>query len=154
MHLKGFGSLLLLFVINFSAFGQNLDEQNIYYRALKQYIRYVERFEPETDTLYFEEIKGITTFFPKEINGLTVIALTAQNQVGIYEKNGGALVHRKMSPAQVKDGEIEIRIIPYQGQYSPELGGLRLGLSKWHIIIFVYDDLSKSFKYKRMQNNG
>lgn len=154
MLVKVLGTILLLFFINSSSFGQNIDEQNIYYRALKEYSRWVERFEPDTDTLYFEHVKGITTFFPKEINGLQIIIITGLNQKEIYENNGGKLIHRKMTPVQVTDSKIDIGVIPYQGQYSAEQGGLRLGLSKWHSIIFEYDQESNSFKYKTIQNNG
>ncbi len=149
-------STLLLFLICFSApsLAQNIDENNIYYRALKEYIRYVERFETETDTLYFEELKGITTWFPKKINELTVIIITAQNQEQIYKANGGKLVHRKMTPAQVVDGKLDIGIIPYQGQFAAGQGGLRLGLSKWHSVIFEYNTKSGKFEYRRIDNNG
>ena len=145
-------TFLLLF--NLPSYSQNIDQTNIYYRALKEYARYVERFEPGTDTLYFEELKGVTTFFPKQIDGLIITIVTAQNQTNIYAADNGSLVHRKMAPAQVRDGLIDIGLIPYQGQYSEEQGGLRLGLSKWHSIIFEYNEATKSFDYKNIENNG
>ena len=59
-----------------------------------------------------------------------------------------------MIPTQVDKDKIDISIIPYQGQYLKEQGGIKLGLSKWHSIIFMYDTESKSFKYKEIQNKG
>ena len=135
-----------------SSFAQNIDENNIYYRALKEYARYVDRFEPEVDTVYFEEVKSITTFFPKEVDGLKVIIITALNQAEIYKANGGELIHRKMTPAQVTGGKIDIGLIPYQGRYEPQ-SGLRLGFSKWHSIIFNFNPVSGKFEYESIQNN-
>jgi hypothetical protein len=154
MSAKTYITLITLLLLNKLSIAQNINEDNIYYKALKEYSRYVERFEPETDTVYFEEIKGITSYFPKEISGIKVVIITALNQQEIYSANGGKLIHRKMTPAQVVEDKIDVSIIPYQGQYSQEQGGLRLGLSKWHSVIFVYDIESKSFKYKEIQNNG
>ena len=150
MRTKIYSTLILLLLFNTLSIAQNNNEDNIYFKALKEYARYVERFEPETDTVYFEVLKGVTSLFPKEINNIKVIILTALNQQKIYEANDGKLVHRKMSPAQVIEDKIDISIIPFQGQYSVEGGGLRLGLSKWHSIIFVYDTDTKSFKYSEM----
>ena len=145
-------------LLAFSLFSGNLnaqvpDENNIYYRALIEYTRYVDRFEPEVDTLYFEELKGITSFFPKQIKKYTVVIITALNQQQVYEANGGKLIHRKMTPAQVKDDMIDIGVIPYQGQFSVDQGGLRLGLSKWHSVLFGYNSESNKFEYKRIENN-
>ena len=64
----------------------------------------------------------------------------------------GKLIHRKMTPAQVTDAKIDIGVIPYQGQYTAETG-LRLGLSKWHSVIFDYDPNERKFVYKRIENN-
>lgn len=154
MLIKSLYTFIVLLLFTTISVAQEFDKDNIYYRALKEYARYIERFEPETKTVYFEEVKGITAYFPKEINGLKIVILTARNQVEIYAKNDGQIIHRKMSPAQIVKNKIDVGIIPYQGQYSPEQGGLRLGLSKWHNVIFVYDEKSKSFKYKELQNNG
>lgn len=154
MKAKSYSIILFLIFFNTLSIAQDIDKNNIYFKALKEYACYVDRFEPETDTVYFEVVKGITTYFPKEINGLKVIIITALNQQEIYSNNGGQIVQRKMIPAQVLKDKINIGIIPYQGQYLEEKGGIKLSLSKWHSIIFMYDKESKSFKYKEIQNNG
>lgn len=154
MFVKSLYTSLIILLLNSVATSQEFNEDNIYYRALKEYARYIERFEPETKIVYFEEVKGITAYFPKKINNLEIVIITARNQREIYAKNDGQIIHRKMSPAQIDKNKIDVGIIPYQGQFSAELGGLRLGLSKWHNVIFVFDEKSKTFKYKELQNNG
>ena len=80
MPAKSYSILILLLFYNTLSNAQYIDEDNIYFKALKEYARYVERFEPETETVYFEIVKGITTYFPKEINGLQVVIITGSNQ--------------------------------------------------------------------------
>ncbi len=150
--LKITSTLALLLVMGVNTHAQNIDEDNIYYRALKEYARWVERFEPETDTVYFEEVKGITNYFPKEINGIKVELITGRNQTQIYTAHGGRLTHRKMTPALVIENRIEIGLIPYEGQYSAQ-SGIRLGLRNWHNIIFEFNTQSGKFEYRRIDNN-
>ena len=150
---KLFVTSLLLTAFGKCSIAQNPDTTNIYYQALQQYGKWVERFEPEPDTLFFEEVKGITNFFPKKLNDRTVILITGRNQAKVYGDQGGSLIHRKMTPALVNGAKIEIGIIPYQGQFSPQTG-IRLGLSRWYTIIFEYNPQTRRFEYRRLQNNG
>lgn len=131
--------------------GQEAEEESIYVKALRQYIRWIERFEPETDTLYFEELNGITTLFPDNVGERTIQVLTYRNQVNTYQAHNGELIQRKMTPAQVKGSEIEIGIIPYQGRLVPDRGVV-LSLSKWHAVIFSYNRKTERFEYNRFEN--
>lgn len=126
-------------------------EESIYVRALNQYARWVNKFEPETDTLYFEELKGITTLFPEELDGLTIKILTGRNQAQVYQQNENELIQRKMTPAKVLKNKIEIGIIPYEGRLE-ENRGIILSLRKWHAVIFQYNPSTESFEYLRFEN--
>lgn len=126
-------------------------EESIYIRALNQYARWIKKFEPETDTLYFEELKGITTLFPTEVDGLAIKILTGRNQAQIYQQHENKLIQRKMTPAKVIRNQIEIGIIPYQGRLE-ENQGIILSLSKWHAVIFEYNPETESFEYARFEN--
>ena len=77
--------LLILFAFSFTApyqaSAQEAEEEaSIYLKALNKYAEWIKRFETETDTLYFEELRGITTLFPKEVDGLKIVVLTGRNQ--------------------------------------------------------------------------
>ena len=111
----------------------------------------IKKFEPETDTLYFEELRGITTLFPKEVDGLSIVILTGRNQREIYAQNEGKLTQRKMTPAKVVKSEIEIGIIPYKGRLE-EQRGVVLSFSKWHAVIFAYNPKTERFDYARFEN--
>lgn len=126
-------------------------DESIYVRALNQYARWINKFEPETDTLYFEELKGITTLFPKEVDGLSIQILTGRNQAEVYRKHKGELIQRKMTPAKVVKSQIEIGIIPYEGRFE-ENRGIILSLRKWHAVIFEYNRKTESFEYARFEN--
>ena len=126
-------------------------EPSIYVQALNQYARWIKKFEPETDTLYFEELRGITTLFPKQVDDLTVTILTGRNQRKIYSDHNGKMTQRKMTPAQVSGKQLEIGIIPYQGRLDATRGVI-LSLSKWHAVIFEYNPKSERFEYARFEN--
>lgn len=126
-------------------------EESIYVKALTKYAQWINKFEPETDTLYFEELRGITTLFPKEVDGLTIQILTGRNQRKVYDDHNGELIQRKMTPAKVSGKEIEVGLIPYQGKLDPQRG-LVLSLTKWHAVIFAYDPETERFQYERFEN--
>lgn len=126
-------------------------EPSIYVKALNKYAEWIKRFEQETDTLYFEELRGITTLFPKQVEGLDIVILTGRNQQQIYNDHDNKLTQRKMTPAKVTGKEIEIGIIPYQGRLEPQRGVI-LSLSKWHAVIFSYDPKTERFEYSRFEN--
>lgn len=126
-------------------------ELSIYVKALNQYVRWIKRFEPEADTLYFEEVRGITTLFPKTVDDLTITVLTGRNQRQVYDDHSGKLIQRKMTPAKVIKNEIEVGIIPYQGRLDPQRGVV-LSLSKWHAVIFAYNRKTERFEYARFEN--
>ncbi|GAB5533234.1 MAG: hypothetical protein Roseis3KO_50110 [Roseivirga sp.] len=126
-------------------------EESIYIRALNQYARWINKFEPETDTLYFEELKGITTLFPEELDGLKIKILTGRNQAQVYQQHNNELIQRKMTPAKVIRNQIEIGIIPYEGRLE-ENRGIILSLRKWHAVIFEYNPKTESFEYARFEN--
>jgi len=150
---------LLLFVLfTFSlaqphqALAQETEEEiSIYLQALEKYAEWITRFEKQTDTLYFEELRGITTLFPKEIKGLTVVVLNGRNQREVYNAHDNELIQRKMTPARVSGKEIEIGIIPYQGRLDPQRGVV-LSLSKWFAVIFQYSPKAERFVYVRFEN--
>ncbi|MCE7995115.1 MAG: hypothetical protein HEP71_24260 [Roseivirga sp.] len=144
-------SLLVSTFSHISAQDAAPQEESIYVRALNQYIRWVNKFEPETDTLYFEELKGITTLFPKELDGLSIKILTGRNQAEIYQQHDNTLTQRKMTPAKVIKNKIEIGIIPYEGRLEPNRG-IILSLRKWHAVIFEYNPETQSFEYARFEN--
>lgn len=147
--------LCLIFVVStithISAQETPPQEESIYVRALNQYARWINKFEPETDTLYFEELKGITTLFPKELDGLSIKILTGRNQAQIYQQHNNELIQRKMTPAKVIKNQIEIGIIPYEGRLEPNRG-IILSLRKWHAVIFEYNPETQAFEYARFEN--
>ena len=158
MRIKNFTTLLLIIVTTlpattFTSYAQEAAEEevSIYVKALNQYARWVNKFEPETDTLYFEELRGITTLFPKEVDGLNIVILTGRNQRQVYTEHGGELVQRKMTPAKVVKSEIEIGIIPYRGRLE-EQRGVVLSFNKWHAVIFAYNKKTERFDYNRFEN--
>lgn len=126
-------------------------ELSIYVKALNKYAQWINKFEPETDTLYFEELRGITTLFPKEVNGLKIEILTGRNQRKIFSDHGGELIQRKMTPVKVTGKELEVGIIPYQGRMDAQRGVI-LSLSKWHAVIFAYNPSTETFEYNRFEN--
>lgn len=152
--LASFGLVICFCVIAPSkSFGQETpgSEESIYVRALNQYARWINKFEPQTDTLYFEELKGITTLFPKEIDGLTISILTGRNQAQVYQDHNNKLIQRKMTPAKVTGNKIEIGIIPYEGRLEEDRG-IILSLRKWHAVLFQYNPKTESFEYLRFEN--
>lgn len=144
-------SLILNSFTDLSAQETPPQEESIYVRALNQYARLINKFEPETDTLYFEELKGITTLFPKEVDGLSIKIITGRNQAQIYQQHGNMLIQRKMTPAKVIKNQIEIGIIPYEGRLEPNRG-IILSLRKWHAVVFEYNPETQSFEYARFEN--
>ena len=126
-------------------------ELSIYVKALNKYVEWINKFEPELDTLYFEELRGITTLFPKEVAGLTIHILNGRNQQEIYNAHGGRLIQRKMTPARVNKSEIEIGIIPYRGRLDAQRGVV-LALSQWHAVLFAYNPKTEEFEYARFEN--
>ncbi|GEM_PF-6157328 len=149
-----FGLMLGLYIVTPArslAQETSAQEESIYVRALKQYTRWINKFEPETDTLYFEELKGITTLFPKEMDGLTISILTGRNQAQVYQQHNNELIQRKMTPAKVTGSKIEIGIIPYEGRLE-ENRGIILSLRKWHAVLFQYNPKTETFEYLRFEN--
>ena len=130
---------------------QPAQELSIYVKALNKYAEWIKKFEPETDTLYFEELRGITTLFPKEVDGLKIEILTGRNQRKIYTDHAGSLIQRKMTPVKVTGKELEIGLIPYQGRLDAQRGVI-LSLSKWHAVIFAYNPETETFEYDRFEN--
>ena len=158
MKSKNFATLLLFICMGWLFTSNQIHAQqapeaevSIYVKALNQYARWINKFEPETDTLYFEELRGITTLFPKEVDGLNIVILTGRNQRQIYAEHGGTLVQRKMTPAKVVKSEIEVGIIPYKGRLE-EQRGVVLSFNKWHAVIFAYNPKTERFDYNRFEN--
>ena len=130
---------------------QPAQELSIYVKALNKYAEWIKKFEPETDTLYFEELRGITTLFPKEVDGLKIEILTGRNQRKIYTEHDGELLQRKMTPVKVTGKELEIGSIHYQGRLDAQRGVI-LSLSKWSAVIFAYNPETETFEYARFEN--
>lgn len=143
--------LLCIFTTHATKAQETEPEPSIYVKALNKYAEWIKRFEQETDTLYFEELRGITTLFPRQVDGLEIVILTGRNQQTIYKDHDNKLIQRKMTPAKVTGKEIEIGIIPYQGRLEPQRGVI-LSLTKWHAIIFSYDPKAERFEYSRFEN--
>ena len=146
-----FMALLFLSGTHYSNARQANEEESIYVQALRKYIEWIKRFEPDTQVLYFEELKGVTSTFPKSLEDIEIRILNGRNQLSTYQANNNLLVQRKMGPAKVKGKQIEIGITPYQGRLDQERG-IRLSFSKWHAVIFEYNPKAERFEYARFEN--
>jgi len=86
-----------------------------------------------------------------------VIILSDTNKIEIYERNKNEIVEVKLFPIEIKSGQIEITIVPYQCKFNKkdELNiEYNYLISAWTNVFFKYDCNKRKWKYDRTKNGG
>jgi hypothetical protein len=144
---------ILFLVLTINSFGQ-ADSTSIYFKALYYYNAQLDSLKSKSTEIFVESNNGITDKFPVLIGNRIVTVLTWNNQKEIYKKNDNKIVHVKIFPAKIKDNIIEIRFVPYSGEYKGKRKGYFLSLGDWIIIQFKYDCEENTYKYYKTESGG
>ena len=148
-------TVLLIFILvwTINSFGQE-DTTSIYYKALFYYDLDLDSAKSQKTEIFIENNNGITDKFPAQIGNRKVTILDWSNQKEVYNKNNNKIIHVKIFPARIKDNIIEIRFIPYFGEYKGQRKGYFLALSVWVTIQFKYDCVKEKFIYYKTTGGG
>ena len=151
--------LLLILCAKISVAQSYSENDSLYLKALEKYSNEVDSFyikysenKEQLAILYIDQtnlIKGI----PGNIGGREVVIINNENLKEIYKKNNWKLIQTKIFPIEVKNGQIEITIIPYHGEMDKK-GNLNLALIDWTNVFFEYDCEKKKWIYYKTENGG
>ena len=157
--------LILIVVISYNFLGAQSFTENdsLYITALEKYTIEIDSFYTKYnvnnikyDTLYINK-NGVVDNLPSRIHGRCVIILSDTNKIEIYERNKNEIVEVKLFPIEIKSGQIEITIVPYQCKFNKkdELNiEYNYLISAWTNVFFKYDCNKRKWKYDRTKNGG
>lgn len=141
----------------FSAFSQKYSAtDSLYLTALE---KYVEEFYPtylrpthQGKKQLFIESSTFFHPFPDSVKGYQVVTLNGNNMRQVYQENHDTLYHISISPVSISSDTLMILIRPYHGTYRKKK--LRLGMSDWMEVHFIFDCIQKRYVYLKSEKRG
>jgi hypothetical protein len=135
------------------------ENDSLYLIAFEKYAIQIDSFylkyggDEDRYAKIYLETTDLFDSIPKFVNGKEVIVLNASNFKRIYRKNNNRLIHLKIFPMEIKEGQIEITFTPYHGELKRRKN-LNLALSDWTNVYFSFDCENNSWYYDRTENGG
>ena len=160
LKMKNLSVILLIVICITKTDAQTISaNDSLYLTALEKYSIQLDSFyskysnnKRQYSKIYIQNtdlFKGIS----ENIRGREVVILNNDNLKEVYKKNEWKLIQLKIFPIKIKQGEIEIKFIPYHGKMDKK-GNLSLALSSWTNVYFKYDCNQKKWLYDRSENGG
>ena len=150
--MKFFWTILLLFILSHAAKAQRQATDKIYWVALEKYTHILDSLNTNKKVIYLEERGTYIDSIPASINGYQIIPLTSSNIFKIYKEHNNHLTQTYISPVQVKDNELEIVFIPFQGILKGRK--FSLGNGGGTSIFFKLDSIARQFVFYKSKTSG
>jgi len=151
-----FYTIILISSLQGQSFSEN---DSLYIKALEQYLVQIDSFYNQNsskpskyDKVYIQKT-NLVEGLPESLGTKKIIVLTTENQEGIYRQNNRNIIHVKITPMKIVNGEIHITIIPYLGRLQTKRKYF-LELSSWTTTSFKQDCETGKWYYRKTKNGG
>jgi hypothetical protein len=150
--------LLLLLFFNSTSFCQTADntkrlnETNIYYQALTQYLRYVKTNESRSiDTIYIEDEYRLTDSLLLQ-SGPTKFIKLKYEDIPAFLKTNRSLTLYRLFPLKYENGEFSVSFNPYLVSYDRKKKVTNYAYSSTYKVTFKF--LNDKFVFQKVEGFG
>ncbi|ARS35675.1 hypothetical protein [Pontibacter actiniarum] len=152
--------LLLLLLMPIAVLGQSINSteayglNNIYYDALSQYLKDLDKSGIKYDTLYLSNQPEVVTDSLMTIIGNTFIKIVNENEgeLSVILKDKDGIIYHYLFPLNFQNGQFYVPILPLRAK--KEKGEIRLLNSGGGRAVYSFDQKEKQFKFIKYESWG